>query len=56
MKFRNVSPMGDLDITGVGHVAAGAEFDGPDDLLDQVENFAPVDPAAEVAPTPEEQS
>lgn len=58
MKFTNVSPLGDLDITGVGHVAAGAQFDGPDDLAGQAENFAPADPApvAPATPTTKEKS
>jgi hypothetical protein len=45
MRFRNVSPLGDLSIVGVGEVPAGGEFDGPDDLAEQPENFQPVDPA-----------
>ena len=48
MRFRNVSPLGDLFIAGVGEVMAGAEFDGPDDLAEQTENFEPVQtPAAQ---------
>ena len=50
MKFRNVSPLGDLSIAGVGEVAAGAEFDGPDDLAEQTENFEQVNPPATAAP------
>ncbi len=56
MLFRNVSPLGDLDITGIGHVAAGEVFDGPDNLASQVENFTPVDPSTPVGTTSEEQS
>ena len=50
MRFRNVSPLGDLFIAGVGEVVSGAEFDGPDDLAEQTENFEAVDQAATAAP------
>lgn len=53
MKFRNVSPLGDLDIPAVGLVPAGEEFDLPADLAPffagQVENYQPVDGEAEAA-------
>lgn len=41
--FRNVSPLGDLEVTGVGFVEHGATFvvddDAADGLAGQVENF-----------------
>lgn len=44
--LRNISGLGDLDIEGVGFVAAGATFDVTDAqaerLVCQVENFVPV--------------
>ena len=47
MKFKNVSPLGDLDIPGVGIVPAGHQFEVSGDLaesfLKQPENFTRVD-------------
>lgn len=47
MRIKNVSPLGDLTIPGVGHVAAGEEFTATGDLaeslLEQGSNFERVD-------------
>lgn len=46
MKFRNVSPLGDLDIPGVGHVPYGEHFeavgDAAEPFLDQPVNYVQV--------------
>ena len=59
--LRNVSGLGDVDIVGVGVVAAGAEFTVSDDeaagLIGQADNFVVVsgapEPPPENPPTPE---
>ena len=47
MRFKNVSPLGDLDVVGVGQVGAGDEFvatgDLAESLLKQPENFERTD-------------
>ena len=47
MKFKNVSPLGDLDIPGVGIVPAGHTFEASGDLaesfLKQPENYTRTD-------------
>lgn len=47
MRFKNVSPLGDLTIDGIGHVGAGEEFNATGDLAkslqDQPVNFERVD-------------
>ncbi len=50
-QFRNVSPLGDLDVPALGQIVeAGEVFDVPDELHDyfasQPENFAPAAPPA----------
>jgi hypothetical protein len=40
VRLRNVNPLGDVDIPSIGHVPAGGEFDGPEELLEQVGNYA----------------
>lgn len=48
-KIRNISPVGDLDVPGVGVIKAGDTADVPDDigetLLRQTANFALAQPA-----------
>jgi len=50
-QFRNVSPIGDLDVPALGQIVeAGEVFNVPDELHDyfaaQPENFAPTAPPA----------
>lgn len=58
MNFKNVSPLGDLEIAGVGHVAHGDTFEATGDaakqFADDTENFARSDkPKADKAATEE---
>ncbi|MBD3752638.1 MAG: hypothetical protein IE935_09480 [Micrococcales bacterium] len=53
MRFKNVSPLGDLDIPAVGIVLAGEEFEISAEIAPhiagQASNFVPVDDAAREA-------
>lgn len=53
MRFKNVSPLGDLDIPAVGIVLAGEEFEISAEIAPHIagqeSNFAPVDDAAHEA-------
>jgi hypothetical protein len=57
MRWRNVSPLGDLDVVGVGLIKFGDEFDAPDELTfglgNQPDNFEPLD-AVSAPADPEE--
>lgn len=41
-KLRNVSPLGDLEVDGVGFVEAGATFEVDDEVADRFTNQAEV--------------
>ncbi len=55
MQFKNVSPLGALEIPMISHepIAAGAKFDVPDELGElfaaQPDNYEPIDKAAKDA-------
>lgn len=55
MRFKNVSPLGDLDIPAVGIIAAGEEFEVPEHLAEafagQASNYEPVDVDAKAVVT-----
>lgn len=53
-RFKNVSPLGALDVPALGRViAAGEEFDVREDLVPlfagQAENYEPMNPSAKAA-------
>lgn len=54
MHFKNISPLGDLEVVGVGLVAAGDEFEATGDLaeslLKQSESFERTDDPHKTAP------
>jgi hypothetical protein len=46
MRWKNVSPLGDLDVVGVGLIEFGEEFDAPDSAtvtLEASPDFEPVE-------------
>ncbi len=44
IRLRNVNPIGDVDIPSLHlTVAAGQEFDGPEELLEQAGNYVAVE-------------
>ncbi len=58
MKLRNISPLGRLDVAGLGVVDAGEEFEVVDSdlaaaLLAQSDNFVSAVPMRAPAPAPE---
>lgn len=55
MELRNTSPLGDLEIVGVGLVEAGATFEAPDEIAKSLleQGFEPAKKAAKATASKE---